>query len=316
MNFKITEYTIKYVDGDISSQAHVNENGLINIDEGYYVDKCYFSYSESPIFTFQNYDIGVVIDVTNHIDDVKTFVLNNPLNSEYITNNQKHYGNSTLYGFKFDFEYIKDGYTIKSQAVLDNNFLLINDSNVYKDNVKVGNFAYGNYLYFDCSDNNFTEILSIVQDVITQILEFREVNAFTPEEDVPIEPDNRMLSEEIDAKIESIKLYDSSPSVNLFYYNNIPMWLDKATRVGLMNSISIEIEQGKETTTLWLDDLQVTIPCDKALEMLKEIEMYALECYNVTAMHIHNVKQLTNPEEVRRYHPTGYPEKLKFSTDG
>lgn len=40
-------------------------------------------------------------------------------------------------------------------------------------------------------------------------------------------------------------------------------------------------------------------------------ELYALECYNVTASHKANIEQLTTIEEVEAYDYTiGYPEKL------
>jgi hypothetical protein len=33
---------------------------------------------------------------------------------------------------------------------------------------------------------------------------------------------------------QAIKEYDSSNNINVFYVNNIPMWLDKNTRTGLL----------------------------------------------------------------------------------
>ncbi|MDY3876620.1 MAG: hypothetical protein SOZ60_04310, partial [Prevotella sp.] len=50
---------------------------------------------------------------------------------------------------------------------------------------------------------------------------------------------------EVDAAITS---YDSSSSVNSFLLNGMEVWLDKATRVGLMNSTSIAKNMGQEKT--------------------------------------------------------------------
>ena len=45
----------------------------------------------------------------------------------------------------------------------------------------------------------------------------------------------------------------------LLVENNIMLkqiWLDKSTRVGLMNSLTIEKNAGKETSTLWFGNLK------------------------------------------------------------
>ena len=92
------------------------------------------------------------------------------------------------------------------------------------------------------------------------------------------------------------------------------MWLDKATRVGLANSISIERAAGKETTTLWFDAVQYEIPIDAALQMLSALELYALDCYNITQAHIATVRLLDNVETLSAYDYTaGYPERLIFN---
>ena len=58
------------------------------------------------------------------------------------------------------------------------------------------------------------------------------------------------------AKIAEIIAYDTSSSVNGFMLNGLLVWLDKATRVGLMNSTTIAKAAGQETTTLWLGGLK------------------------------------------------------------
>ena len=107
--------------------------------------------------------------------------------------------------------------------------------------------------------------------------------------------------------------YDSSSAVNAFMLNGIQVWLDKATRVGLMNSTSIAKNMGQEKTNLWLGSYQLEVDCDKAIQLLSALEMYALECFNVTAAHKKSVSELDNIEEVLTYdYKSGYPEKLKM----
>jgi hypothetical protein len=69
------------------------------------------------------------------------------------------------------------------------------------------------------------------------------------------------------------------------------------------------------TTTLWFGDKSYTIECDTAIQMLSALELYALQCYNVTAQHKANVEALQSVKEVEAYdHTTGYPEKLNLNT--
>ena len=112
---------------------------------------------------------------------------------------------------------------------------------------------------------------------------------------------------------ERITAYDTSPSVNGFMLNGLRVWLNKDTRVGLMNSTSIAKAMGKPTTTLWFGGMEIEVNCDKAIGLLSALEMYALECFNVTAAHKKAVAELNTVEEVLEYDYTkGYPEQLKM----
>lgn len=115
------------------------------------------------------------------------------------------------------------------------------------------------------------------------------------------------------AMLAYIEKYDASSSVNAFELNGMEVWLDKATRVGLMNSTTIAKSMGQQKTTLWLGSYQLEVDCDKAIQLLSALEMYALECFNVTAAHKKAVSELDNIEGVLTYdYKSGYPEKLKM----
>ena len=112
---------------------------------------------------------------------------------------------------------------------------------------------------------------------------------------------------------EQIDKYDTSPSVNGFMLNGQRVWLNKDTRVGLMNSTQIAKAMGKTTTTLWFGGMKIVVNCDKAIGLLSALEMYALECFNVTAAHKKAVAELNTVEDVLGYDYTkGYPEQLKM----
>lgn len=116
------------------------------------------------------------------------------------------------------------------------------------------------------------------------------------------------------AMLAYIEKYDASSSVNSFLLNGMEVWLDKATRVGLMNSTTIAKSMGQQKTTLWLGSYQLEVDCDKAIQLLSALEMYALECFNVTAAHKKAVSELDdNIEGVLTYdYKSGYPDKLKM----
>ena len=115
-------------------------------------------------------------------------------------------------------------------------------------------------------------------------------------------------------KLAAILAYDTSSDVNGFMLNGNKVWLDKETRVGLMNSTTIAKSVGQKTTTLWLGSMKLVVDCDKAIQLLSALEMYALECFNVTASHKQAVSELTTIEEVEAYdYKVGYPKMLEMS---
>lgn len=114
--------------------------------------------------------------------------------------------------------------------------------------------------------------------------------------------------------VAEITAYDKSDKVNGFMLNGLLVWLDKATRVGLMNSTTISKAAGQKATTLWLGGAKLVVDCDKAIQLLSALEMYALECFNVTASHKAAVGELKTIEAVEAYnYKAGYPKMLEMS---
>lgn len=114
-------------------------------------------------------------------------------------------------------------------------------------------------------------------------------------------------------KIAEIKEYDSSDAVNSFKFNDQDLWLDKATRVGLVNALNAEKALGHDTAEVGLGNTSYTVDCEKAIMMLYSLESYALKCYNKTLAHINAVNELKTVEEVENYDFTqGYPERPEY----
>lgn len=115
-------------------------------------------------------------------------------------------------------------------------------------------------------------------------------------------------------KIVKIQDYDKSEGVNSFELNGNLVWLDKDTRVGLVNSLQIEKSAGKDETELWLNGVMYKLPIDHVLQMLVVLELYAKECYNMTQQHIANVKNLDDVNRIWNYNYTkGYPKRPSFN---
>lgn len=130
---------------------------------------------------------------------------------------------------------------------------------------------------------------------------------------VPPEPE-RTLEDAIREKLDTIDMYDTSENVNGFYLNDNLVWLDRDTRASLKNTIESSILMGRETLNIWFGDVYVTLPIETAKLLLATLELYATDCYNVTAQHKTEVKQLSTIEEVDNYDiEVGYPEKLSFT---
>lgn len=76
----------------------------------------------------------------------------------------------------------------------------------------------------------------------------------------------------------------------------------------------MKMVEGQQKTTLWLGSYQLEVDCDKAIQLLSALEMYALECFNVTAAHKKAVTELDNIEAVLTYdYRSGYPKMLEMS---
>ena len=114
--------------------------------------------------------------------------------------------------------------------------------------------------------------------------------------------------------ISKINEYDKSSQVNCVTINGMYTWFDKATRVGLRNSTNVLKKLGNETTSLWVNNKEITIKCDQLTDMLDKLEVYALNCFDITSKHKRNVYQLNTIEEIENYdYTSGYPEKLTFT---
>ena len=124
------------------------------------------------------------------------------------------------------------------------------------------------------------------------------------------------------AKIAEIAAYDTSDKVNGLILNgmlipwskNDPNSPNVEKRMGLRQNIADKVAMGEENIAIWLKGMSFTMPCAQAEVLMRSIENYAYECFNVTASHKQAVSELTTIEEVEAYdYKAGYPKMLEMS---
>lgn len=178
--------------------------------------------------------------------------------------------------------------------------------------------------WFNCKKEEFVSLECINSKTDKHILRLSPNGNFTPEGEskddirfIPIYVNNKPNVKEIKELLLSLQAkYDNSAEVNSFYLNGKRVWLDKATRVGLVNSLTMQKNSGLTETTLWFNKTFININIDKALTLLSAIELYDMACYNNTHLHYAEISKLTTIDELVAYDITaGYPEQLNIETE-
>lgn len=180
------------------------------------------------------------------------------------------------------------GYTV---ITADNGMFLTNDNGLYGTEIILGDSD---------SPENYTEL---------PLSEY-------PQELVPDDPQEErlfLLEYKKTQKIADITEYDLSSNVNSFMLNGQSMWLDRETRAVLRNTIeSLEIV-GRDTLNIWYGNNNIELDLNSARQLLAVLEVYATDCYNVTAQHKIAVSQMTTIDDIEEFDITaGYPPMLHF----
>ena len=117
-------------------------------------------------------------------------------------------------------------------------------------------------------------------------------------------------------KIRQLLAYDRSPAVNSFTLYGNEMWLDRNTRMSLMQTALILEQAGETTITLWSEGPQrisFEVEISALKQFLATLEIYAKKCYDTTAQNEVNILALSSIEEVFSYDfEIYYPQKLSL----
>lgn len=161
---------------------------------------------------------------------------------------------------------------------------------------------------------------TVIKDATRIVIRTDEHQIFNPSEAqiladgwMPYTPPAPTFEQLKARKREELLAFDSSTAVNEFTIGGVPVWLDKATRAGLILRFQAEQASGLNNTTLWYGGQQFTLNVANAIEMLYALELYASACYDRTQAHLLAIDGLTTEEELSVYdYTTGYPVKISF----
>lgn len=116
-------------------------------------------------------------------------------------------------------------------------------------------------------------------------------------------------------KLYQVFKYDHSEAVNVFFVNEVPLWLNKNSRASLFTTLAAYKTANKEVITLWTsgnNPMPITLTLSSFESLLMSLEIYAKECYDKTSEHKANISKIETIEELVAYdHTLGYPEKLR-----
>lgn len=147
-----------------------------------------------------------------------------------------------------------------------------------------------------------------------QLTFLKEHPTASPEEVITLSESDTATEADRQSVVKSIIDYDSSDNVNTFYVNGQAVWFDNRKRISLSNAISKEKEAGKETTILWIKGIPYTVVIRVAEQIIQDLELYAIACYNNTQINIALVQDMTLRSELKNFDITqGYPDKLNFN---
>lgn len=135
---------------------------------------------------------------------------------------------------------------------------------------------------------------------------------------------SKLKEEEVAQRVRNRKLrelheFDESSEVNdciiVYQGEEIHYWANKHERGSLGSAVRDCMDLGRTEYRLDLRELGVSlsIPCEKLLQMLAVLEVYAIDCYNKTTDHEFAIKALATRDEIEVYDfRIGYPDIPRF----
>lgn len=169
----------------------------------------------------------------------------------------------------------------------------------------------GYVIYDMVSQKTFSEVITDVASLGSYYAVEKGVTPIPPTPPSPTPEDE--LARTKQKKVAEINAYDKGGHVNVFYLNDVPMWLTVEEREQIATQISANEAVGRNTMTRWFGGHDFTFPLATWKQMLVALEVYAGDALNVTESHKATVMAMESVEDVEAFDITqGYPEKLAF----
>lgn len=112
-------------------------------------------------------------------------------------------------------------------------------------------------------------------------------------------------------RTRQINAWDKSAHVNSFTYGGVEIWLNQSVRSGLIIRFNAEKAMGHTSTTLWYGSHSFTLDLATAYQLIYALEVYASQCYDVTASHLCSIEKCSTVEQLQMFdYKVGYPNKL------
>ena len=136
----------------------------------------------------------------------------------------------------------------------------------------------------------------------------------TPEEIFNMQKSDVATEYDRNKIINKIEQYNKSNNIDSFTLNGNSTWIDLQQRMVMGHDLNVAKLLGNETITFWLNGAEYVLNVDQGIQLLGQLEFYALQCQNKTEEHKKNVSNIISYTELQNYDYTaGYPEKLEFN---
>lgn len=160
----------------------------------------------------------------------------------------------------------------------------------------------GKYITRKNSESYFTRCTLLKGETLNDFIE------------IDILPNEELLKLK-EEKIKNLLEFDKSRIINNFTLDGDNIWFPVDLRVKLMNGSQILKNMGEQYITFWYNDKNYNINIIFAIQILNELEKYALQCYNKTQQHKVLINNLNSKKDIIDYDYTiGYPKQLNFNT--
>ena len=108
-----------------------------------------------------------------------------------------------------------------------------------------------------------------------------------------------------------IKEYDKSNEVNYFNYKTYRYWFNREERLAITHKFQVLLNKEEQYGLIWFGSRPYEVEVVKMLDFLEELELYAIQCNDITKQHLNEIKSIDNINDLIRFDITkDYPKGI------